>query len=201
MILKHKKTFVIIALLVSFLLVSCVYANDFSIKVTPNKESIKPGEEVKLKLEFDGLHNSQSGGMNLFTSAFKYDKNIFEEVEDSDFELLNSWSGLTYNKENGKMLITKLGNVQANEAVLEVKLKLKQNVEAKETKIDIQDISYGNNSDLYGEDASLVIKIESTNKTIFTIIVISIAVVGLLIGIIMGRLIVSKKIGEEKNDY
>ena len=125
-----------------------------------------------------------------------YDMSVFEEITDENIQLMDSWGGLTYNKENGKMIIQKVSSTKNSETLLKINLKSKQDIKAEETQISIKDIDYSG-ADKVAKDAVLTIK---TGKTINTVLVIIIAIVGLVLGTAIGYILVRHKKGEIKND-
>lgn len=86
--------------------------------------------------------------------------------------------------------------------MLEIKMKVKENAKNGETQVKLQENEYGNSTlRLEGEDASLTFEIGNQgNKTVITIIIISIAVVGMLAGVTTGLIITKRKKGEQADD-
>lgn len=203
--MSKKKIVYILCLLIIFNLIlgGMVYASsDLDVKLTSNIETVKPEDEIIIKLKIEKANISDSNGVKVFLGTLNYDKEIFEEVQDTNIKLLNDWSGLAFNKDKGILLMTKVNSVEMGEELLEINLKVKNNISFEKTQIGINEISYANSEEeITGEGSSITIKMDNNKKMIITIIVISVAVVGLLFGIVMGRMIVKKKKGEGYNDF
>lgn len=199
-----QKIIIILALIFAFcvlgIFINNTYASNFELKITSDLEKVNPGDELKVKLEITNLQTVNSQGVNMFLTTLNYDKTIFEEVQEENIKLLNNWSGLTYNKEKGKILINKFDKITTNEDIMEVTFKVKSETKQKNTIIKIEESSYANGQEeLKGNNLNLDINIDDGKKTKLQIILIvssiSITFFTFLIVFLIFRI---KKTNEEK---
>lgn len=129
---------------ISFLCITCfassVYATEVSMD-TENKE-VKPGDTVTVKIAIKDIDIEE--GINVIQGRFRYDKEVFEKVNNQDITSVNSWS-MSYNDENtnseGKFVVLKLASsVKENQDILEMNLKVKENAYYTNTSIEIQEL-------------------------------------------------------------
>ena len=149
-----------------FILPINVQADSFTLNVVADKTSVKPGETVELTLQ---LANIDAGnlGINTLECTLEYDKNIFEEVEQSNMQSLNNWS-LTYNSEddsqNGKLLAVIITDgVTEDQNIGKIMLKVKNGVEYSSTTIKITQIASNNGQEIIQESDKQVV-LEVGNK-------------------------------------
>lgn len=100
---------------------------------------LKGGEEVTITLRFDEYQQIQEG-LNAYQATLEYNKEIFEEVRQEDFQCLNDWEKLQYNQATGEFVaIKKVGSTEP-EDIVSVTLRTKPEVKATTTEIKIKDI-------------------------------------------------------------
>lgn len=100
---------------------------------------LKGGEEVTITLRFDEYQQIQEG-LNAYQATLEYNKEIFEEVRQEDFQCLNDWEKLQYNQATGEFVaIKKVGSTEP-EDIVSVTLRTKPVVKATTTEIKIKDI-------------------------------------------------------------
>ncbi len=100
---------------------------------------LKGGEEVTITLNFSEYQQIKDG-LNAYQATLEYNKDIFEEVKQEDFQCLNDWEKLQYNQATGEFVaIKKVGSTEP-EDIVSVTLRTKPVVKAKTTEIKIKDI-------------------------------------------------------------
>lgn len=100
---------------------------------------LKGGEEVTITLNFSEYQQIKDG-LNAYQATLEYNKDIFEEVKQEDFQCLNDWEKLQYNQATGEFVaIKKVGSTEP-EDIVSITLKTKQEVKATTTEIKIKDI-------------------------------------------------------------
>lgn len=127
------------------------------------------GDKVIVTLKLDD-YKEVDKGINAYKATLEYDKNIFEDVVQSDFECLNDWESLKYNPKNGEFVaIKKVGSKDA-EDVLKITLKVKNSVEASKSKVTIKDIvaSEGKEDIVYLKEVETILDIIEEQKVIPT---------------------------------
>ena len=154
------KKFIVISIALIFLLsiVTVVNAESFSFIVSPNKTTLKPGDEFELTLKIANIDVGENG-INAIEAKLQYDENIFEKVTQENITSLNNWS-LTYNGEEttnkGKMLAMKLSaGEKTNQEIGKIKLKVRENLtnttSTKQTNITVVNIATNNGTSLVNE--------------------------------------------------
>ena len=110
------------------------------IQVSSGTTEAAPGEKITLTLSLAGYDDIQEG-IYALEATLEYDPDIFEAVEETDFETLSGWEQLQYNADNGQFaVINKNGSVE-DEAAFQLTLTAKAQAEIKETTILLKDIS------------------------------------------------------------
>lgn len=130
----------------SFLLIimfSCIIATNVnaaeSITLKATKEQVNLGEEITISLDLN-IEDSEETSLYAYTAKLSYDKDVFEVIEETDFEESENWSDITYNKNNNKFaLINKKGITGEN--ILQIKLKVKDNAIPGKTSITVNNIT------------------------------------------------------------
>ncbi len=107
--------------------------------IKAEKTEIKQGEETVLTLEIE----NSSDNINVFQAKINYDSNVWEELDEDNFETINEWESLKYNSNNKEFnIINKQENT--NKEILKIKLKAKDNAVAGNTEIAIDEIIASN---------------------------------------------------------
>ena len=107
--------------------------------IKAEKTEIKQGEETVLTLEIE----NSSDNINAFQAKINYDSNVWEELDEDNFETINEWESLKYNSNNKEFnIINKQENT--NKEILKIKLKAKDNAVAGNTEIAIDEIVASN---------------------------------------------------------
>ncbi len=94
----------IIANLIGFMILIMITTNvqassKINANIVSNVDELKPGQEMTLTLKFDNYQEIKKG-INAYKATLVYDKTIFEEITFNNFEQLNQWEELQYNKQN-----------------------------------------------------------------------------------------------------
>lgn len=136
-----KKIGIHFAIILVFSLCFIQYVSASSIKanLVSEKKELKSGELVKLILSFEDIEELKKG-INAYKATLEYDKNIFEEITQSNFESQNNWEGLKYNNKNGEFVAYRKVGTKLSENVVSFTLKVKNDVESSKTTVKIKDI-------------------------------------------------------------
>ena len=199
--LKKGTIALIVVLLFSFILSSTIYAGDFDVQVTSDKESIKPGEEVIVTVSANKLQTSANLGSNVYVCKLNYDRNVFEQIKEENITLLNDWVSEGFNAESGKLLIMKMEKVNENEELLKIKLKVKDNIDVKNTQFIVEESNYATSGqDLYADNATLNLKISSMNKNSIAVLIVIAGISAFIIAVLISFIISRNKKEEPEND-
>lgn len=135
-----KKVMLILILIVLILLASNILAtSNLVAQVKTSTNELEAGQQVIITFSFDKYEQIKKG-INAFKAKLEYDKEIFEEVKQSDFQCLNDWEKLQYNQATGEFIAIKRAGSKAPEDLVSITLKTKQGVKATSTDIVITDI-------------------------------------------------------------
>lgn len=135
-----KKVMLIIGLIALILLASNLLASANLIADLESSESeLKGGQEVILTLNFSEYHQIENG-LNAYQATLEYNKDIFEEVNQEDFQCLNDWEKLQYNQVTGEFVAIKKVRNTEPEDIVSITLRAKPVVKATTTDIKIKDI-------------------------------------------------------------
>lgn len=115
-------------------------ADNPEMQVSSGTMEAAPGEDITLTFSLAGYDDIQEG-IYALGATLEYDTDIFESVEESDFETLSGWEQLRYNADNGQLaVINKNGSVE-NEDAFQLTLTEKAQAEIKETTITLKNVS------------------------------------------------------------
>lgn len=135
-----KKVILILILIVLILLASKILAmSNLVAQVKTSTNELEAGQQVIITFGFDKYEQIKKG-INAFKAKLEYNKEIFEEVKQSDFQCLNDWEKLQYNQATGEFIAIKRAGSKAPEDLVSITLKTKQGVKATSTDIVITDI-------------------------------------------------------------
>ena len=135
-----KKVMLILILIVLILLASNILAtSNLVAQVKTSTNELEAGQQVIITFGFDKYEQIKKG-INAFKAKLEYDKEIFEEVKQSDFQCLNDWEKLQYNQTTGEFIAIKRAGSKAPEDLVSITLKTKQGVKATSTDIVFTDI-------------------------------------------------------------
>src|SRR5699024_7981455 len=123
-----------------------------------------PGEDITLTFSLAGYDDIQEG-IYALEATLEYDTDIFETVEEPDFETLSGWEQLRYNADNGQFaVINKNGSVE-DEAAFQLTLTAKAQTEIKETTITLKNVSVSEGKeDIFLEDTEFQMAVDSDEQ-------------------------------------
>ena len=139
-------------------------ANIPKIQVSSGTTEAAPGEKITLTFSLAGYDDIQEG-IYALKATLEYDPDIFEAVEEPDFETLSGWEQLQYNADNGQFaVINKSGSVK-NEDAFRLTLTAKAQAEIKETTILLKDISVSEGKeDIFLKDTEFQMTVNSDEQ-------------------------------------
>lgn len=136
---KMKKITVFLITIILFFTIATNVNAVVNAGLKSTKERVNIGEEIIVSLDLN-LDNKEETSLYAYTAKLSYDKDVFEVIDESNFEENEDWSDITYNKSNNKFaLINKKGKV--NEKILQIKLKVKDNAIPGNTTIAVNSIT------------------------------------------------------------
>ncbi len=155
-----KKVFINIIIILSMFMTCNSVKAETSLKLNleSNKYEIQKQDEVIITLK---IEKSIDKFINAYKATIEYDKSIFEEITDNNFHCKNSWTNLKYNEDNQQFIVINQDNNVEIEEVLEIHLKVKDNIKVEKTSIKIKDITTS-----YGEYDMVIESQEKTLKVI-----------------------------------
>lgn len=135
-------------------------------KLTSSANELKEGQEVTITLKFD-KYNQIVKGINAFIGTLQYDEEVFEKVSETDFKTENNWEELKYNIETKELVAIKKAGSKKEENILQLKLKVKNEVIPRKTDVKIsQIVTSEGKEDLLMEDAVTEVDIVKEQETI-----------------------------------
>lgn len=142
----------ILAVIFSMILISfagIISASSFDVSVNPKEITAKPGETINVKVSLKDIDMS-GNGINILEGNINFDKEMIENV---DVEGENNWQ-IEYNKDsnsdlNGKFLMIKdVNGIKDDEEILNLKIKIKDNIKKANTKILLKDLTSNDGNNL-----------------------------------------------------
>lgn len=160
---------ILIFLVINVISISSVIAEvRLDAKLTSATLELKAGEITEVTLSFNNFQGVKKG-LNAYKGTLEYDKNIFEEVVQSDFLCQNYWEGLEYNTQNGQFIAFRKVGTKTEENVVKFILKVKEDIEASKTVIKIKDITTSEGKkDIILDDTDITLNIVKEQQTIPT---------------------------------
>ncbi len=136
--------------------------------LTSSSIELKSNETVEVTFSFSNFREINKG-INAYKGTLEYDKNIFEEVLQSDFVSQNNWEELKFNAANNQFIAYRKVGTKVGENVLKFTLKVKDNVEATKTIVKIKDLTVSEGKvDILLSDALVELNIVKEQQTIPT---------------------------------
>ncbi len=137
--MKKRVVFLITIILISasiLMISNKIQATEKSLSCSIETEEaeIKQGEETLITLKI----NSEEQ-INAFQAKINYDENIWEKIDESNFETKEGWESLKYNKDNKEFNVINKQD-KTNKEILKIKLKAKDNANIENTEITIDGI-------------------------------------------------------------
>lgn len=139
-------------------------ADNLEMQVSSGTTEAAPGEDITLTFSLAGYDDIQEG-IYALEATLEYDTDIFETVEEPDFETLSGWEQLRYNADNGQFaVINKNGSVE-DEAAFQLTLTAKAQTEIKETTITLKNVSVSEGKeDISLEDTEYQMAVDSDEQ-------------------------------------
>lgn len=157
-----KKIIVANAILFIFLILlgsNVLATNSLNAYANSSLEDVEGGQEVIITLGFDSLQEINKG-INAYQATLEYDKEVFEQVKQEDIVSLNNWERLKYNKDTEEIVAIKKVGIKEAEDIVQIKLRVKENVKPQETEVGMKDIVTSEGKyDLHTNDAITKINI------------------------------------------
>ena len=142
----------ILEVIFSMILISftgIISASSFDVSVNPKEITAKPGENINVKVSLKDIDMS-GNGINILEGNINFDKEMIENV---DVEGENNWK-IEYNNDtnsdlNGKFLMIKdVNGIKDDEEILNLKIKIKDNIKKANTKILLKDLTSNDENNL-----------------------------------------------------
>ena len=142
----------ILAVIFSMILISftgIISASSFDVSVNPKEITAKPGETINVKVSLKDIDMCRNG-INILEGNINFDKEMIENV---DVEGENNWK-IEYNNDtnsdlNGKFLMIKdVNGIKDDEEILNLKIKIKDNIKKANTKILLKDLTSNDGNNL-----------------------------------------------------
>lgn len=133
-----------------------------SCSIETEKTEIKQGEETSVTIKI----NSEEQ-INAFQAKINYDENLWEEIDENNFETKDGWESLKYNKDSKEFNVINKQDT-TNKDILEIKLKAKTSANVGNTEITIDEITASDgNTEFENEKLtqSISIELNSTGKS------------------------------------
>ena len=129
---KVLKVLIMITVLV-IAVSTVVQANSFTASMTPSSTTVAPATEFTVTVKISNL-DVGSNGINTLSGFLKYDDKVFEVINDSNIEGVNSWKP-TYSSDNGKITLIKTQFVKTEEEVFQITFKTKDEASIKKNSV------------------------------------------------------------------
>ena len=139
-----------IVMVVALLIGNVQAANDFTVKMTPDKTIIYPGDTVKFTFQIADI--DITAGVGTLKGKLEYDKNIFEKVVATNFTAATGWGNVVYNDQNdreGEFIVERASGdlITSNSNVFTVEMKVKTGATVGKTDIKLSNPVASNNDD------------------------------------------------------
>ncbi len=128
-------------LIINLVSMNVVYAStSVGTKLESNNNDYLRGEKIELTLKLENLKEVRKG-VNAYKATLDYDRDVFEEIIQSDFVCLNNWEEFKYNPQNGQFVLIKKTGTTKNENIVKINLKVKKDANIEKTVIKLKDIT------------------------------------------------------------
>lgn len=163
---KVLKIIIVFAMLI-FVYATIVDALSFTAKMTASSITVAEATEFTIEIKVSNL-DVGTNGINSLSGYLEYDDKVFEKINETNIEGLNSWGLGAFTSGTGKITMTKSTFAKSEEAVLQITFKTKSEVSGSSGVISFKGISASNSeSDISASDISTSITVGtvSTNTT------------------------------------
>lgn len=165
-----KKTAKIVTILmIAFIIISYAsVVNAATVSMTLNSSSkLKAGDTIEITLKIGNI--TAGDGIDAIVASLDYDKNVFEEVLQSNLVGLNQWNVNIYDTTTQIFTMTKSAKVSTPSDVLKITLRVKNPVNVNSTVVTLKDISasggaidIGGTGDITVQNTSVTVQKETT---------------------------------------
>ena len=128
---KMKKiltSIIILAIIIASSTVVFGAEKSFNINLNTQTKTVKPGSELEVILNVSDFTGFETSGIIAYVANLEYDKNIFEEVQQTNFSSKGTWSSPTYNSTNMAMVSDSNTEIKTDSEIFGLKLKVKDGV-------------------------------------------------------------------------
>jgi len=152
---------IIVFIMLAFVYMTIVNALSFTATMTASSTTVAEATEFTITVKVSNL-DVGTNGINTLSGYLKYDERIFQKINDTSIEGLNSWSP-NYSADNGKITLTKNSFTKSEEEVFQVTFKSKTDVSGSSGTISFTSIVASNSEDnIAANDISTQITIGTT---------------------------------------
>ncbi len=139
---KRVFKIILIAMMLIFVYATVVSALSFTATMTPSSTAVPESTEFTIEVKISNL-DVGTNGVNSLSGYLKYDEEVFEPINDSSIDGLNSWKP-DYGTDTGKITLTKQTFVKTEEKVFQIAFKTKSGVTGKSGEIKFTNIVASN---------------------------------------------------------
>lgn len=168
--IKNLKIKMIFCVAIIITIISlAVTVNAFSVSMKLDSSSkLKAGEIVTVTLKISNI--DAGDGIDAIVGTLNYDKDVFEEVTEDNFEGINKWNVNIYDMDSQIFTITRSSKVNMVSDVIKISLKVKDTISKDSATITLDEITasggavdVGGTGDIEIQKISVVINKETTN--------------------------------------
>lgn len=135
-VLKAVSSFVVLLFIITFISSSYAATAQMSLSST---SKLKEGDTVEVTLRITNINAGE--GIDAIVATLDYDKNVFEEVAQSNIVGINQWNTNLYSADTGIFTITRGSKINTASDVLKVTLKAKSTINVNSTEIKLKEIT------------------------------------------------------------
>ena len=157
-------------LLMVFLLVVLTGAGQITVlaakvdqaQILLSQEILREGESLEVTVALDGYQGIKEGLYGIH-GTLEYDEEVFQRIEQQDFQLLNSWESFYYNPDNGQFVGIKKAGSLLEEEVFQIHFRTRTNLKAQSTEIGVAEVTVSEGKkDLPVKDGKSVVTVVSS---------------------------------------
>lgn len=157
-------------LLMVFLLVVLTGAGQITVlaakvdqaRILLSQEILREGESLEVTVALDGYQGIKEGLYGIH-GTLEYDEEVFQRIEQQDFQLLNSWESFYYNPDNGQFVGIKKAGSLLEEEVFQIHFRTRTNLKAQNTEIGVAEVTVSEGKkDLPVKDGKSVVTVVSS---------------------------------------
>ena len=163
--MSKTKKWAVALCIIGTLLATNVNAASFTLKATPSKTTVEPGDTVTVDIAISNI--DITNGINTVEGYLEYDENILEPVTQESFSAKSNWS-TTYNDQggelNGKFLIVTLSQGEvSDQSIATLTLKVKANAKrGTTTQVKLKKLATNDGTNIISEtDKTITLNIKA----------------------------------------